>query len=405
MSEDSQIPEDEIDLADLAAVLYRNRYLIVVGTFLVALAAAGYSWLQPKEYQASTSLEIGQKLVDGTYQNVESPGAIRNRYEHAASSLTRTFEGKGPEGGLLFSPSKDLAIETPEEGNILGIELTAPQNSAAVGFLDALNQEVIKAHERIFSQEKADLRNQIRRLELDIKRTDNQVAEKERLFRIKKIEQKNKISRIQGEISNLETRQGTLREQLELLEEEKANLDQRIEGTQARYQQLSDSKRAADQSASAQEAIGLMLFSNEILRVQRYLEDLRNRSLFEIPNQKAKYQADLKEIGTKVQNKKANLDQARTELEQLDAELQSEIENLEAEKDEKLLQIEALNSQLSNMIVTQVTADPQLSDQPVNNQLKLYTALGLVLGAFLSVFLAFLREFWTNNRDRIRRVE
>lgn len=470
MSEDSQVPEDEIDLADLAAVLYRNRFLIVAGALLVALAAAGYSWLQPKQYKATTFVEIGQNLVDGTYQNIETSAAIRNRYEAAASSLTRNFKGNGPEGDLLFSPNDGLTLETPEEGNILQAKLTAPKDAASVRFLEALNQDLIQAHDRIFSQEKAELESQIERTKLAIEKINNQIAEKKRNFQIKSInidnkigriqdkidkslnnkiaqtkrefevkrlQRRNKISSIEGQIQDLKNNRSNLKETISLLSEERNDLEKRIQEAEELQQDLIKSKSSANQLASPDSAIGLMLFNSELMQIRQHLNSLRERDLFKIPQRIADLRNQVKEVGTKIQNqkaelqksrtqynqledqkkdqleaiqsqirdKKADLEEARTKGKQLDADLKSAVDDLKAKKTEERLQIQALNNQLDNRIITQVTAEPEFSQDPVSNKLKLYTALGLVLGAFLSVFLAFLREFWTNNRDRIRRAE
>jgi uncharacterized protein involved in exopolysaccharide biosynthesis len=404
-SQDPRHQEDEIDLADLVAVLYRNRFLIVVATLLVTLAAVGYTLLQPKQFKATSFVEVGQTLVDGTYHNIEAPEAIKNRYKAEAQSLARSFEGNGQDNRPKFSPEKGLTVAAPENGNMLRIELTATEDSRALAFLQRVNQDLIKAHERVFSQKKAQIHNRIEQQKLAIQRVDNQISEKKRVFHLKKVDQKNKVARIQGEIANLKTRQETLREQLDLLKQEKADLEKRIEETQAQYDQLKDSKTAANQNASAQGAIGLMLFSNEVLQVQRYLEDLRTRSLFKIPERRAKFQAELKELGTQIQNKKAELDQARVKLSQLDGELKSAIEDLNAEKQEHRLTIQGFENQLANMITTQVTAEPAFSDKPVGPNLKLNAALGLVLGGFLSVFAAFLVEFWRANRNRIKNYD
>jgi uncharacterized protein involved in exopolysaccharide biosynthesis len=50
---------------------------------------------------------------------------------------------------------------------------------------------------------------------------------------------------------------------------------------------------------------------------------------------------------------------------------------------------------------TQLLLEPRFSEGPVAPNRRLHLALGLVLGLFLSVFAAFVVEFWANNRARI----
>ncbi|MFA9462544.1 Wzz/FepE/Etk N-terminal domain-containing protein [Thiohalorhabdus sp. Cl-TMA] len=51
---------------------------------------------------------------------------------------------------------------------------------------------------------------------------------------------------------------------------------------------------------------------------------------------------------------------------------------------------------------TEVVMEPTYSENPVAPSTRMIAALGLVLGGFMAVFLAFLVEFWVNNRDRIK---
>jgi len=393
--------EDEIDLADLVAVLFRNRYLIILLTLLTGLAGLGYSFLQTEKYEVSTFLEIGQSPNNGGYQNIQSPEAVKNRLQSVAQSLARDFSGNGPDGQLQFSPENSLQIEAPENGNILRLRLEAPKGSAALPFLEELNRSLIQSHNRIFMRKTDRIENQVEQKRLSLERIDSKIGDTKRRFEVKKIQQRNKITRIQGQIDNLQTRKATLSEQLSLLEEERSDLEKRVSETQARYEKLSQSKSAADATASNDSAISLMLFSNEILRIQRHLEDLRNRYLFKIPEQRAQLQANLKELGTKIENQKANLREAKTQLNQLDAERETAIANLRSDKEAKRLQIDALNNQRENMIVTKVTGPPEFSEGKTAPNTKLNVALALVLGGFLSVFLAFLREFWRTNRKQI----
>ena len=64
-------------------------------------------------------------------------------------------------------------------------------------------------------------------------------------------------------------------------------------------------------------------------------------------------------------------------------------------------ELESQKIALSNMIQTRPIMAPNRSENPVAPNQKLNLALGLVLGGFLAVFVAFLREFWKSNRAKI----
>jgi len=75
----------------------------------------------------------------------------------------------------------------------------------------------------------------------------------------------------------------------------------------------------------------------------------------------------------------------------------SEIQNLRSYINN--LQEKVIN--LENITNTQLAIEPDISDNPVSPKYKLFFALSLVLGVFLGVFSAFLREFWVNNKNKI----
>jgi len=56
---------------------------------------------------------------------------------------------------------------------------------------------------------------------------------------------------------------------------------------------------------------------------------------------------------------------------------------------------------LENVANTSFAVKPNLSNNPVSPKYKLFFAISMVLGLFLGVFAAFLREFWVMNRDKI----
>ena len=224
------------------------------------------------------------------------------------------------------------------------------------------------------------------------------------------------------------------------MENEKENLHERIKTVQEKHNQLTNSKWEAIRDVQGEEAVSLMLFSNEVQRIQDLLYQLRDRQLFKIPEQISKLNTQIKDLNTQIRNTREKKELAQQELQQLRPErkekideiqgkirtknsekenLQSAIEQLRPERKEKVdeiqgkiksqhqkkkrlqTSIEDLKNRLNNMITTAVISQPSFSDTPVSSKLKLNLGLGFVLGVFLGIFLAFLLEFWENNKDKI----
>ncbi|MBK1725871.1 Wzz/FepE/Etk N-terminal domain-containing protein [Halorhodospira neutriphila] len=268
--------EDEIDLVDLVAVLFRRRYLILAGTLLVTLAAAAFAWLQPAQYRVETYLQVG-RTGEGYLME---PKAVASQIQGLGKIVGQeVFSSEGPSLDLENGWSADA-----QGGGVVRIRIpeTAP-SERYLEFLEALNQRVIEDHE----------------------------------------------SQLQGERSRL---QATI--------------------------------AAAEQRLREQE--------ERVDRLRKYI-DQRLRSENTTPG----------------------------EAEQLDA-LRGLIGDLGERLTKQETRLTALKAERSRLQPSRVLVAPRFSDEPVGSSTRLTVALGLVLGLLLSVFLAFLREFWVNNRDRIR---
>lgn len=409
--------EDEIDLAELVGVLYRHKWLIIIVTLVVLSLAGAYTALQKTPYRVSALIELGQLLTKEGYQKVESPKEAKNRLSSLARVTGERIISESQEANstLGFSIQKDFSIEVPENGNIISLEVLAPRDSKAMPFLNRTIKLFIADHNRVFDQEKTRLRNQIKRkklakqsVDIQIKNLKNNISQIKRKYEQKITSQNNKIQRLQNSIENIVSQKNYLEQKVSLLQEEKDSLGKRIKKAQERYNQLLDSKLAANRDVQGAEAVGLMLFSNEVQRIHEQLYQLRDRQLFKIPEQINKLQTQIQELNTQIRNTRSKKELAKQELEQLKPELnekveevQGKIENKNQEKKEIQTAIEELQNRLKNVFTTQVITEPSFSDNPISSNMKLYLGLGFVLGVFVGVFLAFFVEFWQRNKDKI----
>lgn len=415
--------EDEISLVDLIGVLFRRKWIIIAGTLLLAVLAGGYAFIQTPKYTASSMLEIGQlsNPDEGGYEKIETSEAIKNRLQSLGQTVGRQLQQEldteDSEEKLGFSIKNDFRIELPEQGNIVNLEIEAPQSSHALGFLENLGGKLIKQHNRIFTQEKTSIQNQIQRLNIqnqnidtDIKDLKNQIKEIKRNYESKTGQKQNTIARITNTIDDLEEQKNFLQERIGLLEEERKDLKERVDLAEKRYSDFLNHKMEANDRAGQSAAIGLMLFTSELQQMRRYRDQMRDRLLFNIPEQISKLNTDLKELNSNIHNRKEELElenkllsQLEPEMEDRIAKVQGQIQAKKNKQEENRLNINGLEVKLDNMIATQVLLEPVYSEEPVSPNIKLNAALGIVLGFFLSVFGAFLVEFWENNKELIVR--
>ncbi|MEF8794370.1 MAG: Wzz/FepE/Etk N-terminal domain-containing protein [Thiohalorhabdus sp.] len=331
--------EDEIDLADLVAVLHRRRWLIAAVTVAVLLLGATYTFTTAPKFEYRSLLEVGQyqKQEGGDYQYVEDPQSAANRLDALAQTVyQKQSDQVGPEG-LKFSLS-EFQVESADNGGVLEVRTEAVAEAEVEDFLTTITNRLIQDHDRIFDVQRQEIRQRIQSLEADLQRLRQKAESDQR--------------------------------RLGLLDQEKAFLKNQIQESTDRLDELLATKTRANM-ASSSEPVGLLLFSSEIQRVRSYVDKLRNRVLSRIPEKR--------------ENLKVQLEKTRSQITTTKAKLESQ----------KLA--------FNNINRTQVLLDPTVSDSPVSPNLKLNLALSLVLGVFLGIFLAFLAEFWRNNRRRIVR--
>jgi LPS O-antigen subunit length determinant protein (WzzB/FepE family) len=407
--------EDEIDLADLVSVLYKRRKLIVAVTILFVLLAFGASQLMTEKYSFSTILEIGKVSIEDELVNVEPTAAVGKKIAVFSEALAAQMSEHT--GRLGFSAKNDLKVDAPEETNIITVEVIAPESTKdnAVELLNKTNNKIIQDHKRVFEEIEGKLRNiiakeqaGIEKLDVQISNLRNKISELKREHQERTQEQQNAINNIEKTIENTINNREHVVKKINLLEKEQEDLAKRIQEVEARYSSLLDSKLASNEEARGADAVGLMLFNSEIMQTQNYLSRLRDRLLLEIPEAISQLEVDIKRYDNTLadlheqkalqQMRLANL---QPELNEKIAELEGQIKVLEVNQRERELNIEDAKNRLENMIKTSVIVEPRMSDEPVAPNVKLIVALGFVGGLFLAVFLAFMAEFWSKNKQKI----
>jgi len=107
--------EDEIDLADLAGVLFRRKWFIAVLTILSACLAFGAGFMMTEKYSAMSIIEIGQIQTGDEYRHIESPAASAERLRGIAK---RAYSNPPFDNDAAFSTKEDLSI-SPDRKSVV----------------------------------------------------------------------------------------------------------------------------------------------------------------------------------------------------------------------------------------------------------------------------------------------
>jgi len=364
--------EDEIDLADLVGVLYRRRWLIIIGTLLISVLVVGMSFLTEKEYEVTTFLEIGQLFTgegqNVAYQPVEPIAAVKNRLNSIAKIAARDFSSAKSSGNSEDNiiPNPDaLEITVHEKGNIVEISATVPKDSNALSYLSKINEMLIADHDPFFDQKQEKLHNEIEKLKVE---KETLTVEDETL-----------------EIPILKNMQEQVKDLTFMFY---SPVSKTIPELKARIEEL---KRSYDVKKTE--------YKNDIMNCENRIESLKEQK---------ESHPDRKEINRKIDNKQAEKKLLTKKLSNLDADLKDRIQTVKtqiAELKNKRgavdIKISNIESELENMITTRVLTEPYYSDQPVSSNRKLFAAGGFAGGMFIMLVLAFAIEFFQANRERI----
>jgi len=400
--------EDEIDLADLFGVLYRRRKFIAVTTVLFVLLAFGLAKVMPKKFEAETMVEIGQVPIDGKYEKVENSDAVTNRISSLAK-LTASEMSKETET-LGFSIKEDLEVDVPRDGNVATIVLTVAEDATDKGldFLSRVNDKLNQEYTHFFEQYKNEIRAEMASKKVEISTVNSTISNlTEKIAKVKgqyenrMDAQRDRIDGLERTIQRAEARQEAIETDLESLQLEKEELSQKIQEVEERYTRLLQKRKDSGAGGISAE---MTLLNIETM----FLSQMRERLLVKIPQTINELREELQTLDERIREARMKKEEETERLLALSPERDEEIEKiqdqileLEESKERLAISIEQDQNKLNNLITTRVYVNPRLSENPVAPNVKLIVALGFVGGVFLAVFLAFMLEFWSRNKQKI----
>ena len=363
--------EDEVQLIDYLRVIWKWKWLIILGTFLCMVVAGVISFNMPKIYEVSMTIEPGIIGVNGdgrfiyldSRDNIEGKikgGSYNNRIQKA----------------LHINPlEKDIKFETsPQKGtNIIEITSEWEENKIELG-LRALEQLAVflcKGYEKIFDHRKGDYEKRILIKQNKIKEIETQRKDIDKQILIK-------LNEIEGKKNNMKLNEANLKiirdRQKELLEEIKNVKDNTERIVQERNNILQHKGNADD--------ISLLLYSTTIQQNVAYFNQLSNQ----INELKTK-----KEIASmKIENFKKDIDDINTEIERFKLK---KTEGLQAKINELKVQIDILNLEKGTIECIRIIQNPEASIHPIKPKKTLIIILAGVVAFMMMMFLAFFVEY------------
>ena len=135
--------DDEISLIDLAIVLIKHKFVILVVLFIAVAAGIGFSSTITKSYTYQANINIGSYVIDGEYLPFEPPLSLIAKIEHGYIPT------------LLEAPEYNFSISASNPKKSEVIKLTASgkkdQGELMAVALNQLSQLIIDDHNQIYN--------------------------------------------------------------------------------------------------------------------------------------------------------------------------------------------------------------------------------------------------------------
>lgn len=348
--------EPETDLIEYLNVLWKRRWLIIIPTFLLAVIAGVVSFFMPPVWKVDAVIQPGKYFVQspaGTSTEIiavdpaQLAGQInQGSYERMINAQLNLDPGKFPK----------LKAENPKGAKVVRVSIQTGEAEQAKAILNALFGHVKNELDRKIDVEMKNI------IAPQITTNENNIQ--------------SKTLDIQSKNIDIEkTRQAivTAGKKLSISEECSRRRVEEMKGVKTRINQIEQQQKTLlAEKKERGDALGLLLYSNEIQQNFRYYDSLEEELNKERINQE--------EIKLLIRDKEQEIKGLKNQIEKFNREIAGIRSNMEllAEKKQRI-------------DYTQLVKEPTVSTYPVYPKRMLNVAiagfLGLLCFSILALFL------------------
>lgn len=351
--------DEEIELMDYLIVLWKRKWLIMVGTFICLITAGMVAFNMTKIYEVSTSINVGR--IEGRF--VEEGSIISARVK--SISLRKEIGQKLSLPFMAISGEEFFKVSPKGNRDTLTVEIKreTAKPDQAIKILEIVNENIIHDHKGRIEKAKKTLLDKIVISESRIIVTETQIEA------LKK-ELSDKIAINEKWIEIKKQKQNVLEKQLADTEKEIRNLEEIRDDIVRRKLKEVD-------------VVGMVAYFNDLQARLNSAYSTRSQIVDEIPSQIQSYRVNITALQARLTN-----------LNGLPLKIESYKED-----------IATLQAKLNEIRETEIIDPPHSSYYPVKPQKKRILAIAAVLGFIVCVFLAFFFEYVEKYRQRKVKTE
>ena len=356
--------EDEVEFIDYLNVIWKRKWLIIIPTLFITLAAGAFSFLIPPKWEVDAILLPSKFFVQteqGQFEEVVviDPRQIAGQINQKSFNSLITAE-------LNLNPRKfpSLSAENLRDTKLVRVVIRDTDVARAKSIL-----------QKLFDHLKTELDKKIN---VEVKAIDSKIITKEKEIREKELDIQSK------EIEKSKTKQQILSAQkkLEISEHRFDGITEEMKSVKKRTEEIEKQQRESlEGKKEGMEAISLLLYSNEVQQNLRYYNTLEEK---------------LSEEKITQENLRLVIKEGQEEIRQFN----TDIEKLKNEMEESKNQISLLDDKKARIDYAQLVKEPTSSLYPVSPRKKIYVLVAGFIGLIVFGFLAFFLEYLENQRRR-----
>ena len=393
--------EDEIELMDYLKVLWKWKYLIIVGTLVCAIGAAVVSLNMTKIYGITTVLQSGILKVteDGKTVYIDSPQNIKAVIETGALNGHILKNIKAPNKEDVPN-SVGVKVTIPKGTNALEVLYETPNVDVGLQIMKNLNKTLLARYGKFIEKHKKQYDMDIFSKKAELSRLEEKVNGKRNAIHTTEAGYKADVGLNANTISSVEAQVEAGKDQLKNLELKMTDMESEIGRISKNTNLLSgDRNRYLSSEKSKDNILASLIYSNTIQQNISYLNTLRNEmndtreNIYRERAYLKKLESDIKDLIVKKEELETN---TKFKIE----DLKSDIRDLGTDKKYKFEEIENLKFKKNSIQNIQIIKTPKSSLSPIKPKTRLNVMLAGVVGLFLTIFLAFFVEYISKYRAR-----
>jgi capsular polysaccharide biosynthesis protein len=346
-----EMKDKDVELIDLLDVVWKRKWLIVVPTVFIVLAAGAASLLKPSVWEVDAIL-VPSKIFIQTAQ--ESYNAL------IAAELKVDIHG-----------FPDIKAEALPETKLVRMSVQSRDADQAKSILQSLFVRLKEELDRKVGVEIKSIDTQITTKQNSMKDMENNIKVKGFDIRSQEIEKeriKGEIEANKNKIAISEKRSESILEEMKSVKVRTDDIDRELKNA------IAENKEGGD-------AVSLLLYSNEVQQNLRYYGTLDEKLTIERVTQE----------NLRLDNKDAEekLKQIDTRIGQTNAEIASIKNTIDTTQSE----VKLLEDQKQRIDYAQLVKAPTTSQNPVSPRLIVVIVIAGVISLVVFTMLAFLWEY------------